>query len=94
MNGEPGYIFTIAGDKAANILRCRITSVRDLGGPSFGLKKAIDDGVIDGPRIWPSGSIISQTSGHGDFRSVNERPVSLGGCLHHSEEIGGATIAN
>ena len=94
MYAEPGYVFIKAGDEAANTLMRGFTSVRDLGGPSFGLKKAIDDGVIDGPRIWPSGSIISQTSGHGDFRSVNERPVSLGGCLHHSEEIGGATIAD
>jgi imidazolonepropionase-like amidohydrolase len=94
MGGEPGYAFIKAGDEAANTLMRGFTSVRDLGGPSFGLKKAIDEGVVDGPRIWPSGSIISQTSGHGDFRNVNERPVSLGGCIHHSEAIGGATIAD
>jgi imidazolonepropionase-like amidohydrolase len=94
MDGESGYAFIKAGDEANNTLLRGFTAVRDLGGPSFGLKKAIDEGVINGPRIWPSGSIISQTSGHGDFRSVNERPVSLGGTLHHSEEIGGATIAD
>ncbi len=94
MDGESGYVFIKAGQEAGNTLMRGFTSVRDLGGPSFGLKKAIDDGTINGPRIWPSGSIISQTSGHGDFRTVNERPVLLGGCLHHSEEIGGATIAD
>lgn len=94
MAQEPGYTFIKAGEEAGNTLLRGFTSVRDLGGPSFGLKKAIDEGVISGPGIWPSGSIISQTSGHGDFRNVNERPVSLGGSLHHSEEIGGATIAD
>jgi imidazolonepropionase-like amidohydrolase len=94
MDGEPGYAFIKAGEEANNTLLRGFTAVRDLGGPTFGLKKAIDEGVVNGPRIWPSGSIISQTSGHGDFRSVNERPVSLGGTLHHSEEIGGATIAD
>ncbi len=94
MDGEPGYAFIKAGDEASKTLLRGFTSVRDLGGPSFGLKKAIDEGVVKGPRIWPSGSIISQTSGHGDFRNVNERPVSLGGHMHHSEAIGGATIAD
>jgi imidazolonepropionase-like amidohydrolase len=94
MDGEPGYAFIRAGQEAERTLLRGFTSVRDLGGPAFGLKKAIDDGTITGPRIWPSGSIISQTSGHGDFRNINERPVSLGGCMHHSEAIGGATIAD
>lgn len=44
------------------------TTVRDVGGPTFGLKKAIDEGHIPGPRIFPSGRFISQTSGHADFR--------------------------
>lgn len=44
------------------------TTVRDEGGPAFGLQRNIDSGVIIGPRIYPSGAFISQTSGHGDFR--------------------------
>ena len=44
------------------------TTVRDMGGPTFGLKRAIDEGVTVGPRIYPSGAFISQTAGHGDFR--------------------------
>ena len=40
------------------------TTVRDMGGPVFGLKRAIDEGVMIGPRIYPSGAFISQTSGH------------------------------
>lgn len=44
------------------------TSGHDVGGPIFGLKRAIDQGIVPGPRIWPSGATISQTAGHGDFR--------------------------
>src|SRR3712207_7687332 len=38
--------------------------------PAFGLKRAIDEGVVKGPRIYPSGAIITVTSGHGDFREL------------------------
>ncbi len=44
------------------------TSVRDMGGPTFGLQRNIDSGIVLGPRLYPSGAFISQTSGHGDFR--------------------------
>ena len=57
---------------AKHFLMLGFTTVRDLGGPSFGVKQAIDEGLIPGPRIYPSGAFISQTSGHGDFRNYNE----------------------
>ena len=44
------------------------TSVRDMGGPTFGLQRNINAGIVLGPRLYPSGAFISQTSGHGDFR--------------------------
>jgi imidazolonepropionase-like amidohydrolase len=44
------------------------TAVRDMGGPTFGLQYNIDAGIVLGPRLYPSGAFISQTSGHGDFR--------------------------
>jgi imidazolonepropionase-like amidohydrolase len=50
------------------------TTVRDAGGPTFGIKKAIDEGHVPGPRIYPSGRFISQTSGHGDFRAGYASP--------------------
>jgi imidazolonepropionase-like amidohydrolase len=43
------------------------TTMRDMGGTANGLKKTIDAGMLDGPRIYPSGSYISQTAGHGDI---------------------------
>ena len=60
----------------------------------FGLKRAIDEGVMVGPRIYPSGAMISQTSGHGDFRFSFEVPRTPGGPLSHSEVEGIAAIAD
>lgn len=62
-----GYMGVLAARNAHEMLLRGFTTVRDMGGPSLGLKKAIDDGVIPGPRILPSGNFISQSSGHGDF---------------------------
>ncbi len=53
---------------ARRFLMDGFTAVRDMGGPVFGLQRAIDRGLIPGPRVYPSGTFISQTSGHGDFR--------------------------
>ena len=69
------------------------TTARDMGGPTCGLKRAIDEGVIPGPRIYPSGAMISQTSGHGDFRRVTDLPRTDGD-LDLSERYGFAAIAD
>lgn len=55
------------------------TTIRDTGGNTFSLKKAIDAGITEGPRIFPSGPIISQTSGHGDFTPAAEPSRLVGG---------------
>src|SRR5262252_8922869 len=49
---------------------------------------------MTGPRIYPSGAFVSQTSGHGDFRCAFEVPRALGGPLSHSEVEGIAAIAD
>ncbi|HYN58677.1 MAG TPA: amidohydrolase family protein [Rubrivivax sp.] len=69
------------------------TSARDLGGPVLGLKRGIDQGLVPGPRIWPSGAFISQSGGHGDFRLPNEIPARPGD-FSYSERIGAAAIAD
>ena len=61
------YTGAMAAEGARRMLLRGFTTVRDAGGPAFGLKRAIDSGVLAGPRILPSGFFISQTSGHGDF---------------------------
>lgn len=70
------------------------TTVRDMGGPTFGLKRAIDEGLIAGPRIYPSGTVISPSGGHGDFRQLYELPRRVGGPLTRTEQIGGTMIAD
>jgi imidazolonepropionase-like amidohydrolase len=62
---------------AKDLLLAGFTSVRDVSGPVFGLKRAIDEGLVVGPRIWPSGPMISQTSGHSDFRTLGQLPSSV-----------------
>lgn len=91
---EQGYLNLVAGREAHNTLMRGFTSVRDLSGPVFGLKRAIDNGVVDGPRIWPSGAMISQTGGHGDFRLPYEIPRAPGAPLSHAEAAGGSAIAD
>jgi imidazolonepropionase-like amidohydrolase len=76
---DANYVAIRAASEAKNTLMRGFTTVRDPGGPSFGLKRAIDEGVVAGPRIFPSGAIVSQTGGHGDFRSRLQRPKLLGG---------------
>jgi imidazolonepropionase-like amidohydrolase len=89
-----GYINLVAGKVATETLLRGFTSVRDVGGPVFALKRAIDDGVIAGPRIYPSGAMLSQTSGHADFRFPYEVPSDPAAPLSHAEVIGVAAIAD
>lgn len=70
------FITVLAAAEAEATLMRGFTSVRDLGGPAFGLKLAIDRGVVAGPRIWPSGAMLSQTGGHGDFRMLSDIPAT------------------
>jgi len=61
----------VAGAEA--MLMRGFTTVRDVGGPVVGLKDAIDQGLVKGPRILPSGAFISQTSGHGDLETSSAK---------------------
>jgi imidazolonepropionase-like amidohydrolase len=89
-----GYLNLAAGAEATDTLMRGFTTVRDLGGPSFGLKRAIDDGVVSGPRIFPSGAVITITGGHGDFRQLFELPRTLGGPLTRMEQEGSSMVAD
>jgi len=94
MTAEPSYLHLLAARQAEATLMRGFTTIRDLGGPVFGLKRAIDEGVIVGPRIYPSGAFISQTSGHGDFRFLFELPRRPGGPLSYTEIQGISAIAD
>jgi imidazolonepropionase-like amidohydrolase len=94
MTAEISYVALVAGRAAERQLLRGFTSVRDMGGASFALKRAIDDGTIVGPRIYPSGATISQTSGHGDFRPLTELPRGPNGTLTYLERTGMTAIAD
>ncbi len=82
------------GQSAEATLMRGFTSVRDAGGPIFPLKIAIDKNQIKGPRIWPSGATISQTAGHGDFRTPEEKSRRFFGKPSRAEEFGATFIAD
>jgi imidazolonepropionase-like amidohydrolase len=91
--GDVGYNNFLAGAEATDTLMRGFTTVRDLGGPVFGLKRAIDEGIVPGPRIYPSGAVITVTSGHGDFRQLTDLPRAIG-VLTRMEQLGGAMVAD
>jgi imidazolonepropionase-like amidohydrolase len=94
MTSDIGYLNFLAGKGAHDTLLRGFTSVRDLSGPTFSLKRAIDEGIVDGPRIWPSGAMISQSGGHGDFRMPYEVPAANDAPLSRGEAINGGVIAD
>lgn len=84
----------VAVEEATKMLMRGYTSVRDVGGPVFGVKRLIDNGKAVGPRIYGSGALISQTSGHGDFRMPNDRAHRFGGTFTKGELLGVGFIAD
>lgn len=91
---DVGYANLVAGAEATDTLLRGFTTVRDVGGPAFGLKRAIDEGVVAGPRIYPSGAVITVTSGHGDFRQLFEVPRTLGSARTRMEQLGASMVAD
>jgi imidazolonepropionase-like amidohydrolase len=91
---DVGYSNLTAGAEATDTLMRGFTTIRDLGGPAFGLKRAIDEGIVAGPRIYPCGAVITITSGHGDFRQTFEVPRRFGDARSRIEQIGASMIAD
>jgi imidazolonepropionase-like amidohydrolase len=91
---DPGLMYANTVAEAHRTLLRGFTTVRDMAGPTFGIKAAIDAGVIPGPRVYPSGALISQTTGHGDFAPPYERPKALGGRSSHLEDLGEFVVAD
>ncbi|RWP20533.1 MAG: amidohydrolase family protein [Mesorhizobium sp.] len=92
--GDIGFANLAAGDEATDTLMRGFTTVRDVGGPVFGLKRAIDQGIVAGPRIYPSGAMITVTSGHGDFRQLSDLPRTIGGLFTPMERNGGSIVVD
>ena len=94
ISAEVGYLFLAAAAEAERTLMRGFTTIRDLGGPSFALKQAIDEGLVAGPRIYPCGAMITTTGGHGDMRPLSDLPRSPGGPVSYMERTGAANIAD
>jgi len=80
--------------EAERTLMRGFTTVRDMGGNVFALKRAVDEGLSPGPRIYPSGAVLSQTSGHADFRTPIESHPRFGGHLPYISQEGNAMIVD
>jgi len=80
--------------EAGDMLLRGFTAVRDLGGPMLAARPKIDKGELPGPRIYPSGAMISQTSGHGDSRLPTERSRRFFGEISKGEQLGANFIAD
>jgi imidazolonepropionase-like amidohydrolase len=94
LNADVGFIMLAAGAEAERTLMRGFTTIRDLGGPTFGLKEAIDGGLAIGPRIYPSGAMITSSGGHGDLRPLSDLPRDAGGAPSAIEKTGAASIAD
>lgn len=83
---------TLAVARAGPVLRAMLergfTTVRDAGGADWGIREAIDSGILPGPRLLISGRVISQTGGHADFRSRTNGASSNGcSCCRGLEQL-------
>lgn len=83
----------IAAKAAEKQLLRGFTTVRDLGGGALTLAKAIDMGLVVGPRVYASGAFISQTGGHGDFGLPTDVPRKIGE-LSYAESNGMVAVAD
>ncbi|MEX3985285.1 amidohydrolase family protein [Paraburkholderia sp. EG287A] len=93
MQADLGLVYLAASAEAQRTLLRGFTTIRDLGGPAFALKQAIDAGMISGPRIYPSGAMITTTGGHGDFRPLTTIPRTTGQ-VSEQERAGANAIAD
>jgi len=89
-----GYLSIAAANASRDTLLRGFTTVRDAGANVFGVKNAIDAGLAQGPRIYPSGPYIGQTSGHGDFRGPNDVPENPGTPLDYLQRVGHTLLAD
>jgi imidazolonepropionase-like amidohydrolase len=71
------YRFYQAAENLKATLRIGITTVRDAGGADLGVKQAVADGLVAGPRLQVSLRMITQTGGHGDPWTVSGAEVEF-----------------
>jgi imidazolonepropionase-like amidohydrolase len=94
LQGPTGSLYGNTIAEAKRMLLRGFTTVRDMGGDTAPVKALVDKGVFEGPRIFPSQAMISQTSGHADFSFVYDVPEEFGGKPARTEEIHFTRIAD
>ena len=88
------YMGYVAAWTVGVYLEHGFTTVRDMGGNTFSLKTAIDRGYLKGPRLYPSGPILSQTGGHAEHRTLAQGPRLAGGPWDNLVLMGDCAIAD
>lgn len=94
LQGPTGTLYGNTIAEAKRMLLRGFTTVRDMGGDTAPVKSLIDRGTFEGPRIFPSQAMISQTSGHADFSFVYDVPEEFGGKTSRTEDIHFTRIAD
>lgn len=94
LQGPTGALYGNTIAEAKRMLLRGFTTVRDMGGDTAPVKSLIDRGTFEGPRIFPSQAMISQTSGHADFAFVYDTPEEFGGKPSRTEEIHFTRVAD
>jgi len=94
MGTDHAYHLLLAAKANERALMRGFTTVRDAGGNVFSLKAMTDLGVYNGPRIFPSGPAIGQTSGHVDFRPATAVPAEPDAPLIYMESAGHFIVAD
>jgi imidazolonepropionase-like amidohydrolase len=80
LSDRPVTLLTLqAAGVLEGMLQRGFTTIRDAAGADGGLAEAVEEGLVRGPRIFPSGMALSQTGGHGDVRPRSQ-PVDTCAC--------------
>ena len=81
LSDRPVTLLTLQAAKVLEqMLQRGFTTIRDAAGADGGLAEAVEQGLVQGPRIFPSGSALSQTGGHGDVRPRTQSVVTCACC--------------
>lgn len=94
LTNDTRYMAYAAVETARTYLMKGFTTVRDAAGNTYSLKKAIDQRIIVGPRIFPSGPMISQTSGHADHRHDSEESALVDGAWDPMVRFGDMVVVD
>ena len=95
--GMPHTLMTAhAIPRVRDMLHRGFTTVRDVAGGDYGMKLAIDQGLVEGPRLFVSGRALSQTGGHGDHRERTDEtiPCACTSALDQMTRIADGVVGN